>query len=93
MGENKTIYSEKTLKAIEEYLLNGTYSIEITSLESVELRKQRKRGFREIIKKDQRYKLVRSSFKREKQVLARNWNWNQEKKKQKLDKKNRKKYI
>ena len=82
---------KKTLKAIEEYLLNGTYPIEITSLESVELRKQRKRGFREIIKKDQRYKLVRSSFKGEKQVLARNWNWNQEKKKQKLDKKNRKK--
>ena len=45
MGENKTIYAEKTLKAIEEYLLNGTCSIEITSLESVELRKQRKRGF------------------------------------------------
>ena len=42
---------KKKLKAIEEYLLNGTYSIEITSLESVELRKQRKRGFREIIKK------------------------------------------
>ena len=32
MGENETIYDEKTLKAIEEYLLNGTYPIEITSL-------------------------------------------------------------
>ena len=51
MGENKTIYAEKKLKAIEEYLLNGTYPIEIASLESVELRKQRKRGFRGIIKR------------------------------------------
>ena len=90
MGENKAIYAEKAVKAIEEYLLNGTYPNKITSLETVELRKQRKRGFREIIKKDQKYKLVRSSFKGEKQVLARNWNWNQEKKQQKLDKKNRK---
>ena len=51
MGENKTIYAEKTLKSIEEYLLNGTYPVVITSLETIELRKQRKRGFREIIKK------------------------------------------
>ena len=41
MGENKTIYSEKTLKAIKEFLLNGTYPNEISSLETVELRKQR----------------------------------------------------
>ena len=38
MGENKKIYADKTLKTIEEYLLNGTYPIEITSLESIELR-------------------------------------------------------
>ena len=51
MGENKTIYAEKILKVIEEYLLNGTYPIEIISLETVELRKHRKIGFREIIKR------------------------------------------
>ena len=50
MEENKMIYAEK-IKAIAEYLLNGTYQIEITSLETVELRKQRKRGFRGIIKR------------------------------------------
>ena len=54
MGENKVIYAEKTLKTKEEYLLNGTYSIEITSLGTVELRKERKRRLREIIKNDQR---------------------------------------
>ena len=76
MGENKSIFVLKTLKTIEKYLLNGTYLIEITSRETVKLRKQMKRGFREIIKKDQRYRLVRSKFKGEMQVLARNWNWN-----------------
>ena len=30
--ENMTIYVEITLKAIKEYLLNGTYSSKITSL-------------------------------------------------------------
>ena len=47
-----TIYDEKTLKSIEEYLLDGTYPIENTPPETVELRKQMKRGFREIIKND-----------------------------------------
>ena len=44
MRENK-IYAEKTLKAIK-YLLNGAYPIEVISLESVELRKQWKRGLK-----------------------------------------------
>ena len=67
--ENKTKYVGKTLKVIVEYLLNATNQIEITSIKTVELRKK-KRGFREIIKMDHRYKLLKSKFKGEKQVLA-----------------------
>ena len=59
---NRTIYAEKTLNAREENLLNGGYPIEITSLETVEFRKKGKEDL-EIIKKDQRYKFVKSKFK------------------------------
>ena len=43
-GENKIIYVEKILKFKEEYLLNKIYSIEIASLETIELKKKLERS-------------------------------------------------
>ena len=59
-GEQSTIYSKNTYKSIKDYLINGTYPTEILSVEPFEARKQRKRGFRQIIDKDKRYKIEES---------------------------------
>ena len=46
-----TIYSSKTYKAIKDYLEEGKYPDEVLSIIPYEVRKQRKRGFRQIIDK------------------------------------------
>ena len=56
-GEQSTIYSKNTYKSIKEKLISGVYPAEILSVKPLEVRKQRKRGFRQIIDKDKRYKI------------------------------------
>ena len=53
-----TIYSSKTYKTIKDYLEEGKYSDEVLSIIQYEARKQRKRGFRQIIDINKRYKLM-----------------------------------
>ena len=77
--EIETIYSSKTYKAIKDYLEEGKYPDEVLSIIPYEARKQRKRGFRQIIDKDKRYKLMPSKVNRNSNDLLRNWNWRQEK--------------
>ena len=77
--EMATIYSSKTYKAIKDYLEEGKYPDEVLSIIPYEARKQRKRGFRQIIDKDKRYKLMPSKVNRNSNDLLRNWNWRQEK--------------
>ena len=72
-----TIYSSKTYKAIKDYLEEGKYPDEVLSIIPYEARKQRKRGFRQIIDKDKRYKLMPSKVNRNSNNLLRNWNWRQ----------------
>ena len=83
--EKATIYSSKTYKAIKDYFEEGKYPNEVLSIIPYEARKQRKRGFRQIIGKDKRYKLMPSKVNRNSNDLLRNWNWRQEKYKRKDD--------
>ena len=88
-GEQSTIYSKNTYKSIKDYLISGVYPTEILSVESFEARKQRMRGFWQIIDKDKRYKIEESKTCKGSVDLLRNWNWRLNKKKQ--DGKNNKK--
>ena len=61
MGEYSTVYSKNTCSAIKKYLESNTYPEEITSLEWKKTKKYRKKkNFRDIIGKDQRFKLISS---------------------------------
>ena len=62
-GEQSTIYSKNTYKSIKDYLISGVYPTEILSVEPFEARKQRKRGFRQIIDRDKRYKIENRRIK------------------------------
>ena len=77
--EMATIYSSKTYKAIKDYLEEGKYPDEVLSIIPYEARKQRKSGFRKIIDKDKRCKLMPSKVNKNSNDLLRNWNWKQEK--------------
>ena len=88
-----TIYSSKTYKAIKDYLEEGKYPDEVLSIIPYEARKQRKRGFRQIIDKDKRYKLMPSKVNRNSNDLLRNWNWRQEKYKRKKRKDDQEVYL
>ena len=88
-GEQSTIYSKNTYKSIKDYLISGVYPTEFLSVEPFEARKQRKRGYRQIIDKDKRYKIEESKTCKGSVDLLRNWNWKLNKKKQ--DGKNNKK--
>ena len=81
MGDYSTVYSKNTLFAIKEYLEKNIYPNEITSLDCQKTKKNRKRNFREIVRKNQRFKLDKSNENKECIVLYKNWNWNQDKKK------------
>ena len=80
MGDYSTVYSKNTLFTIKEYLEKNIYPNEITSLDCQKTKKNRKRNFREIVRKNQRFKLDKSNENKECIVLYKNWNWNQEKK-------------
>ena len=77
MWDYSTVYSKNTLFAIKEYLEKNIYPNEITSLDC---QKKHKRNFREIVRKNQRFKLDKSNENKECIVLYKNLNWNQEKK-------------
>ena len=51
MGDYSTVYSKNTLFAIKEYLEKNIYPEEITSLDCQKTKKNRKRNFREIVRK------------------------------------------
>ena len=85
--EIATIYSSKTYKAIKDYLEEGKYPYEVLSIIPYEARKQRKRGFRQIIDKDKRYKLMPSKVNRNSNDLLRNWRQEKIQKKEKTIKK------
>ena len=91
--EIATIYSSKTYKAIKDYLEEGKYPDEVLSIIPYEARKQRKRGFRQIIDKDKRYKLIPSKVNRNSNDLLRNWNWRQKKYKRKKRKDDQEVYL
>ena len=90
--EIATIYSSKTYKAIKDHLEEGKHPDEVLSIIPYEARKQMKRGFRQIIDKDKRYKLMPSKVNRNSNDLLRNWNWRQEKI-QKKEKKRRSRSV
>ena len=59
MNEYSKVYSKNTYSTIKKYLESNTYPEEITSLEW-KTKKYRKMNFRDIIRRDQRFKLMSS---------------------------------
>ena len=66
MGQYSTFYSKNTYFAIKKYLESNTNPEEITSLEWKKKQRNTEKGTLDLIRKDQRFKLMSSDDSKKK---------------------------